>query len=837
MTASHKRAHLAGVALMDADMDRIRSALFSLSPDMPRSEWAEIGMALKSGLGEGGRELFQEWSHKSKKYDARDVRDTWRSIKSDGGITLATLFYRAKQAGWHYNGAGPTREEIERGRRETAERAKAEKERRARERAEAAKQAAQIWKASTPVLNHPYLLRKGLSPVETLRQIPADEVGYTPKSRGGTPLIGSLFLVVPIYAGELTSVEFIDEVGNKSALTGGQKGGGYWPAQPLPDGDGAGVTLMIGEGVATVLSAREATGHPAIAALTCTNLKAVTSLMRQRYPLARLLILGDLGNGQKDAEEAAQAAKATLVLPDFGKERNGFKDFNDMHQHQGREAVAECIRRQAPTTTAAEVLIVFKKWLYLPDPGVIYVPLGAVAANLMEGDPVWVMIVGPSSGGKTELIMAIVRLPYVRLGATLTEAALLSGTPKKQKASGSKGGLLREIGKFGILALKDFTSILAMHRDRRAEVLAALREIFDGSWTRDVGTDGGLRLEWSGKMGLIAGCTAAIDSYHGVMSVMGERFLFYRLPKTDPIGQAEQALANTGKVYAMRKELADAVTGLFAGLDIQRELPPIDDSETRKLVTLSSLVAGARSAVERDSYKREIELVLDTEAPARLAQTLRRLYAGMLAIGLDRATAWPLVVKTGLDCVPKLRRAVFDVLADADCWLKTKEVATETHHPTSTAKRCLEDLNAHGVVDRMLPKKGVGDGVSDTWQLSDQARSWFDETKPDKSPPESGDDPPSPSSSPPSSKSTPLHIEEDLSGLVQKTASECGFEGGFGGNCEGFEKPHRHCWSCKAEVGDGERCEMCGWIPCSCGACSPRCGRGAAPDSDVEVSV
>jgi hypothetical protein len=117
---------------------------------------------------------------------------------------------------------------------------------------------------------------------------------------------------------------------------------------------------------------------------------------------------------------------------------------------RGREAVAECIRRQAPTTTVAEVLGTFRKWLYLCDPGVVYVPLGAVAANLMEGDPVWVMIVGPSSGGKTEIILAIVRLPYVRLGATLTEAALLSGTPKKQMAAGSKGGLLSRLLKNSI---------------------------------------------------------------------------------------------------------------------------------------------------------------------------------------------------------------------------------------------------------------------------------------------------------------------------------------------------------------------------------------------------
>ena len=201
----------------------------------------------------------------------------------------------------------------------------------------------------------------------------------------------------------------------------------------------------------------------------------------------------------------------------------------------------------------------------------------ARAANRMDGDPVWLMVVGPPSGGKTESIIAIATLPDVRLGATLTEAALLSGTPKKQSVG--KGGLLREIGAFGILVLKDFTSILSMNRDQRGQLLAALREIFDGSWTRHVGADGGRTLEWSGKLGLIAGCTAAIDSHHAVMSVMGERFLLYRLPRIDPAKQAERALANAGQVRVMRKELAVAVRQLFTGLDFSKELPSINEDE------------------------------------------------------------------------------------------------------------------------------------------------------------------------------------------------------------------------------------------------------------------
>jgi hypothetical protein len=48
-----------------------------------------------------------------------------------------------------------------------------------------------------------------------------------------------------------------------------------------------------------------------------------------------------------------------------------------------------------------------------------------------------------------------------------------------QQAAGARGGLLQKIGVFGFLVLKDFGSILSMRPDHKAELLAALREIYD----------------------------------------------------------------------------------------------------------------------------------------------------------------------------------------------------------------------------------------------------------------------------------------------------------------------------------------------------------------------
>src|SRR5262249_12910830 len=128
----------------------------------------------------------------------------------------------------------------------------------------------------------------------------------------------------------------------------------------------------------------------------------------------------------------------------------------------------------ASTSPIEDARAVFEKWLILPSPIPFYAMVSTVAANKLPGIPVWLGLVAPPSSAKTEMLNSLGVLPHVQLTGTLTEAALLSGVPKKQQATSAKGGLLREIGAFGILLLKDFGTILSMHPENKAKLLAAL---------------------------------------------------------------------------------------------------------------------------------------------------------------------------------------------------------------------------------------------------------------------------------------------------------------------------------------------------------------------------
>ena len=342
-----------GVAMM-TDIDRIREALQFINP-CDRDTWLRMGMAIKSAIGDTGLDLWDTWSQQAESFNAKDSRDVWKSIRAGGEVTVGTLFYEAKANGWRDDGGyqKPSTEALEERKRLAAEaRAKDEAKIEA-ERAETAKKAQALWKAAQSIgEDHPYLVRKGLKPVVSLREIDdsrATEIlGYA-LNAGGEALTGRL-LVAPIKQGEhLSSCELIDESGRKAALSGrGTKAGGYWAAQKLPEGDGEGLSITLAEGIADALSVACSVACLAIAGLSSGNLPAIAQMLRQRYPKARIILVADLdkktGEPDKGAVKAAQGIEALLAIPDFGPERDAEqKDINDLYRKGGAEAVRRCM--------------------------------------------------------------------------------------------------------------------------------------------------------------------------------------------------------------------------------------------------------------------------------------------------------------------------------------------------------------------------------------------------------------------------------------------------------------------------------------------------------------
>jgi hypothetical protein len=176
--------------------------------------------------------------------------------------------------------------------------------------------------------------------------------------------------------------------------------------------------------------------------------------------------------------------------------------------------------------TIADVDATFRRWLGLGyDLDALHVVLATAAAERLTGDPLWTLLISGSGNAKTETVQSLVGAGAIVVSTIASEGALLSGTAKREKSADATGGLLHQIGSRGLLVVKDVTSILSMNRDARAAVLAAIREIHDGHWARNVGTDGGRTLTWRGRIGIVGACTTAWDRAHDVVASMGDRFV------------------------------------------------------------------------------------------------------------------------------------------------------------------------------------------------------------------------------------------------------------------------------------------------------------------------
>ena len=78
-------------------------ALSFLDPSMPEPDWWRVCVALQNEFGEGGRELWHEWSSKSPKYKGRAETDyKFDRATQGGGLGIGTVFYLAAQNGYQH---------------------------------------------------------------------------------------------------------------------------------------------------------------------------------------------------------------------------------------------------------------------------------------------------------------------------------------------------------------------------------------------------------------------------------------------------------------------------------------------------------------------------------------------------------------------------------------------------------------------------------------------------------------------------------------------------------------------------------------------------------------
>ena len=379
---------------------------------------------------------------------------------------------------------------------------------------------------------------------------------------------------------------------------------------------------------------------------------------------------------------------------------------------------------------------IVNKWLLVVDPSVVKLLVATIFANLFPSDPVWLFLVAPSSGGKTELLNMFLKYPQCYFLSQLTPNTFLSGYKAKDK----EPSLLHQLGTNKTLIFKDFTSLLEGNKDAFKELMGQLREIFDGYVTKRLGT--GDEITWKGKLGFIAGCTTVLEYRMNLIGAMGERFLTYYIKQPKRAALRIKMKENVGKEEEMRNEIQDGLIGCMKGLLVPEKLPELPEEVSKTIDSLTDFIAIGRAVVMRAfDTKKEIEGTIEPEGAGR---TYKQLYTVALALFHIGGGEWTdqdsyAIRKLAICSVHSTRYKLIKTIASYKTDVKTATLSIALGLPTSTTRRYLEDLAAISMDDgeiRILTRNHQGKGKPDLWQITPAMRdilaSMGDDVEPTK---------------------------------------------------------------------------------------------------------
>ncbi len=359
-----------------------------------------------------------------------------------------------------------------------------------------------------------------------------------------------------------------------------------------------------------------------------------------------------------------------------------------------------------------QVIKEYRKWLYMPDSDVFDVLFGSIFANRLDGDPLWLFLVGPPGCGKSALIMSLSKSPLMAPSSTFTPAALISGKDN----IGMNDPSLIPMWNGRVVSIKDFTTILQCNPLARDEIFAILRDAYDGRIEKHFGT--GTHRKYNSRFGIIAGVTSKIEELGSSHTIVGERFVkFYmKSPGILDVGGKviNVVIDNLGRQTEMQRELED-IAKQALDRPVAKVGPKIGKAVRNKFVKLAQWTAAMRGAVSRDRYKDDVVLFRPIpEIGTRLALQLCKLAQGIAifrghdTVGLDE---YRIISRVARDSAPDLVELFVGELYTRrkNDWATVGELSKWTHYSTQTVISVLRNLALLRVVHRQTDfKPGSG---------------------------------------------------------------------------------------------------------------------------------
>ena len=133
--------------------------------------------------------------------------------------------------------------------------------------------------------------------------------------------------------------------------------------------------------------------------------------------------------------------------------------------------------------TFKELETIFNKHLsFDTEPDFLRVVVSTIIANRIDTTPVWLMILGPASSGKSEILSSMSACPETYELSMITPAALISNVHHEKKKGKDESLLPKLNGK--VLIFKDASTLTTINPNYRSFVFSQLRDAFDGNLSK-----------------------------------------------------------------------------------------------------------------------------------------------------------------------------------------------------------------------------------------------------------------------------------------------------------------------------------------------------------------
>lgn len=333
----------------------------------------------------------------------------------------------------------------------------------------------------------------------------------------------------------------------------------------------------------------------------------------------------------------------------------------------------------------------FRYWLHIEDEYIIYTIAAVKTSHKIYGDPIWLMIVGNTSDGKSEMLRAFAQEGEPTVD-DLTTNTFVSGYKSKETDDIPN---FAESLRRKIWYVFDMSILMSKQADERSNILSQMRMIYDGKLEKRYGNKVHITANTEGNT-LICASTPAIDSTILEDQILGTRWIHYRTHTKDNLAVMRKIDESAEKIVAMRGSLRAKVSDFEHSIQIIEY--PLSDQEKENIKTLTEQTRILRTSVELDRNK-EVRNIAYPEGAGRLYKQLCKLYRAYRTLGLNEDEAIKGIRKICVDSITPVRLKVLKWLCEHnDLWAITSEIAQGVGIGKGHVKGELSTMTALGIV-------------------------------------------------------------------------------------------------------------------------------------------